>query len=114
MKFDIWVFLLASLAVWRIGNMISDIDQAGPFGVLDWIRLKIGVKFDTYSVPFTERGSLADLMMCIYCNSLWIGVVFLILILINQTLTIIVSLPFALSAVAIILQEFINGRSKMG
>ena len=94
--------------------MLSDTDQSGPFQILDRIRSWVGVKYNANSVPYTKPGSLADLVTCIYCNSIWIPIPFIILWFINHTLTIIVSLPFAFSAIAIFMQEWINGRSKMG
>lgn len=114
MSYDLWAFLLIGLAVWRIANMLSDTDQSGPWQILDRIRKGAGVQYSENSVPYTKPGSLADMITCVYCNSIWIAIMFYILWNVNQTLTIIVSTPLALSAVAIFLQEWLNGRSKMG
>lgn len=114
MTYDIWGFVLIALATWRIANMLSDTDQSGPWQILDRIRKRAGLKYNENSVPYANPGSLADMLTCVYCNSIWIGILFFILWNANQTLTIIVSIPLALSATAIFLQEFLNGRSKMG
>lgn len=114
MTYDFWAFVLISLAVWRIANMLSDIDQSGPWQILDKIRRRAGLKYNENSIPYANPGSLADMLTCIYCNSVWIAIFFYILWNVNQTLTIIVSIPLALSAVAIFLQEWVNGRGKMG
>lgn len=104
--------VVIALAVWRISNLLSDTDQTGPFNILTWIRIKAGMKYDMYSQPTTIPGSFADMLMCVYCNSVWIGLIFTLLYLYNQEVTFFVSLPFALSAVAIIIQEGINHASK--
>lgn len=114
MKYDLWAFILIGMATWRIANMLSDTDQSGPWQILDKFRKRVGLQYNQYSEPYAKPGSLADMITCVYCNSIWIAIGFYILWNVNQTLTIIVSTPLALSAVAIFLQEFINGRSKMG
>jgi hypothetical protein len=100
------------LAVWRISNMLADTDQEGLFNSLDWIRHKVGVTYKTepwngiYNVPYGEPGSIAAGVLCVYCNSIWLGILFAILWFVNQKVTIIVSLPFALSAMAILIEEW--------
>lgn len=97
--------LVIPLAVWRVSNMLSDTSQSGPFGALDWIRHISGVKHDEHSVPYAGKGSIAEMLLCVYCNSIWIGIFFTVAFLVNQIVTIILSLPLALSAVAIFLEE---------
>jgi len=98
--------LVIPLAVWRVCNMLSDTTQSGPFGVLDWLRNILGVKYDELSIPYAKKGSLAEMLLCVYCNSIWVGIFFTVAFLVNQIATIILSLPLALSAVAIFLEEW--------
>jgi hypothetical protein len=93
------------LAVWRLSNMLSDTNQEGLFNSLDWIRSKLGVKYDYYSQPEFKSGSIAAGILCPVCSSIWFGILFTILLICNQEVTFYVSLPFALSAAAMLIQE---------
>lgn len=108
---NIIAIVIIPLAVWRISNMLSDYEQVGPFDILHKIRIRTGMYYDQWSQPMYKSGSFADMMSCVYCNSIWLGIVFTILWLVNQEVTIIVSLPFALSAMAIIIEEWKNSHA---
>lgn len=109
---ELLAFFAIPLAVWRLSNMLADTEQSGPLALLDWIRLHAGVKFDEHSMPYAENGSFGQMLICVYCNSIWIGILFTIGLIINIQVTTIVSLPFALSAIAIFVQEIINGKTR--
>lgn len=85
--------------------MLSDTDQEGLFNSLDWIRNKVGVKWNSYGEPYGKEGSIAAGILCPYCSSIWFGIIFAILYLCNQKVTFYVALPFAVSAVAIFINE---------
>ncbi len=108
------IYLLAlfviPLAVWRVANLLSDTGQSGPFEILSKIRSYFGVKFDEQSQPYAKPGSMGDMLICTYCNSIWIGILFTVGLVLNTELTTIFSLPFALSAIAILIQEWLDGR----
>jgi hypothetical protein len=93
------------LAVWRISNMLADTEQSGLFNSLDWIRKKAGVKFNPDGTFYAKSGSIGDGLMCVLCSSVWVGILFTILLVCNQKVTFFVSLPFALSALAIFIQK---------
>ena len=103
--YTILSILTMPLAVWRISNMLADTEQSGPFGMLDWIRMKAGVKYDQFSDPVYKRGSIASGILCLVCSSTWFGILFTILLICNQKVTFFVSLPFALSAMAMFIQQ---------
>lgn len=88
--------------------MLADVKQSGPFGILDYLRLKAGLKYDAYSNPLIMPGSFIDGLTCVYCNSIWIGLAFTILLLVSPTIAFYVSLPFALSAVAIFVNKLVS------
>ena len=92
--------LLMALATWRLSNMLADPDQHGPFGMLTWLRLKAGMRYDEHSRPFGAT-SLAEGLLCLYCNSVWIGVAFAALYYLSPTWAFWISLPLALSAAAV-------------
>lgn len=103
--FDI---VILSLAVWRVSNLLADSDQAGPLNVLHELRFKLGVKYDENSIPYAESGSIGELVICIYCSSIWLGIIAMLCYYWNSKVTIFVSLPLALSALAIIINERIR------
>lgn len=108
------IYLLLSLitlplAISRLSNMLSDTDQEGLFNSLDWIRYKLGVRYNENSEIEVKAGSIAAGVMCSWCSSIWFGILGTILLICNQEVTFFVSLPFALSTVAILIEN-INSR----
>jgi hypothetical protein len=101
-------FLLISLAVWRVSNMLADTDQSGPGEILDWLRAQVGVKYTEDSVPYWKPGSFASGLMCVRCSSVWFGFIAAVCYIANSHLTVLVALPFALSGAAILLQSFLK------
>jgi hypothetical protein len=105
---DTLIILVISLAVWRISNLLYDVEQAGPLGLMDKVRFFLGVRFDNEGQPITEPGSLAEGVLCVYCNSLWIGLSFTLLFVINKMVAFVVALPFAWSTAGIIIDILIR------
>jgi hypothetical protein len=103
--------LFIPLAVWRISNMLADVDQHGPFGILDKMRVASGMRYDAYSNIVAEPGSLFEGLTCIYCNSTWIGAGFAVLLLLSPEVAFYVSFAFALSTIVIIIEKCIIYRS---
>jgi Protein of unknown function (DUF1360) len=62
MSVQYFLFMLSSLAVWRITHLFSKED--GPFDIIYSIRKKAGAGF---------FGSLLD---CFYCTSVWVALPF--------------------------------------
>jgi len=87
--------------------MLSDIDQEGLFNSLDWIRRKAGVAWGLQGA-YGKSGSIASGLLCPYCSSVWFGTVFTLLFLCNQRVTFFVTLPFAISTVAIFINAIHN------
>lgn len=84
---DIITFLILSLACWRITSLLVNDFEHGPYGSL--------TKFREWAEQYT------DVFECIYCMSVWIGLIITVIFLINASLVTILCLPFALSAVVI-------------
>jgi len=89
MKADIFTFLLAALAVWRVSHLLARED--GPGNSIVRLRRSLGAGF---------WGSLLD---CLYCLSLWIAVPFALLF--QPTLAEFVVLWLALSGAACLLDR---------
>jgi len=74
--------------------------EDGPFDVFQ--------KFTT----FTKKWQfLESLFSCVWCLSVWIGAILTLSAIINERVTILLALPFALSAIAIFITEYIDGKS---
>lgn len=102
-------FIILAFATYRMGMMLADVEQGGPFGLLHRLRSISGVKYTEHSTPYGTN-VVSEAMLCIYCNSVWIGFVFAVLYAILGPLAVIVALPFALSGAAIVIKEFSNDR----
>lgn len=99
--------ILAALAVWRMSNMLADFDQEGPGRILVKLRYLAGVRYNENSVPYPKT-NLAQGLTCVYCNSVWIGAVFGLMLYSVPEFTLWFSLPLAFSAVAIILERLVK------
>jgi hypothetical protein len=97
--------IVIALAVWRISSLF--VREDGPRDILGKFRAIIGIKFDEYNQPYSTN-SLAELFSCVWCLSLWVGVGMTILWLFSPEVAFYLSLPFAFSAVAIIIEKICN------
>jgi hypothetical protein len=91
-------FVILALATWRIASLVAE--EEGLFGWLEWVRNRIGVRYDEHSYAYGEN-ELADRMLCIWCSTPWIGAALTVLYLLAPTITRWAATPLALSAVAI-------------
>ena len=88
--------IILGLATYRISHMI--VWEDGPF--------KIFMKMQSWC----ERNDfLTDLLSCVWCLSVWVGAILVFSAIMDKIVTIYLMLPFALSAIAAILEEKING-----
>jgi hypothetical protein len=100
---DITTFLILSLANWRISSMLSNPDEHGLYEIFDRFRYWIGIR----QIMGTERegqNEIAKLFMCLWCLSIWIGIIQTILWLTIPVYTTWIMIPFALSAVVILFE----------
>jgi hypothetical protein len=109
-----WVILF--LATWRLASLLAD--ENGPQDIFYRLRTVLGVKYETVKYQYagtemekdiaTSDRMLGRMILCIWCNSFWIGVVETIGILLVPHTTILLLTPFALSAMAV----YISGLRK--
>ena len=101
-------FILLALATFYLSVVLADDLIAGPRGILTWFRRKLGLEYDEYGHPDAPPGSLADLISCVYCNALWIGL-FLTIIYALLELTVLPArwlfAPLAAGGLAVLIQE---------
>lgn len=83
--------LILSLATWRLAYLITK--EAAPFSMMQRIR---------------ERATLGGLLTCIYCTSVWVAVLFVLIVrpVIDPMLIIYL---FAVSGGAMILHRYTGG-----
>ena len=98
-------FIILALATFRIGYLIADED--GPFGLLDKMRQVIGVKRDQMGENFGTN-NFATGVICVWCNSIWIAAGLTGVYMYDKGLVVLVCLPFALSAVALVIAEIVK------
>lgn len=94
-----------SLATWRISSLL--VNESGPFGLFAWIRYWVGVQYNEHSQPYATN-DFAELFTCLWCFSVWVGIGWAVLYWYAPLWAFWLALPFALSAVAIALDELVN------
>ena len=99
--------LIMSLACWRFSSLF--VNEHGPFDVFDKIRHFLGVKYNEESKPY-GTSFFSKLFSCVWCLSVWVGLFLAGVYFISNDLAFWMSLPFALSAVAVIIEETIDGK----
>jgi len=100
---EIPTLIIAILATWRLSAMMSY--ETGPFDVFTYIRESVGIVHDDtgqkIGVPETFIAKLLD---CVWCNSVWIAFVIVIMLYFYPVFVWFV-FPFALSTGAIIVEK---------
>jgi hypothetical protein len=100
-------FIILAIATYRLGTLLSDTEQGGPWNLLHRLRTISGVKYDERSVPYGTN-MVSNAMLCIYCNSVWIGLIAYLLYLASEPLAMLLLAPFALSGAAIMIKEIVE------
>lgn len=95
--------IILGLATWRISSIV--VNEDGPFDIFFKMRAKMGI---TALDPVPET-FWAGLFGCVYCLSVWVGAILILSAIMDKMVTVYLMLPFALSAIAVILEEKING-----
>lgn len=85
-------------------------NEGGPWAILSRFRYWAGVRYDDESRPYSTT-TLSGVLSCVWCISIWIGALFAFSYWWNPNMTILLSLPFALSATAVIVEAWVNGES---
>jgi hypothetical protein len=93
--------VVLALATGRLANLLADDSQGGPFQILWKFREWAGVRYSRDGVV-SHTNSLSELILCVFCNSIWIGLFIAMLYLVSDGVAFYFSLPFALSWAAII------------
>jgi hypothetical protein len=100
--------IVIGLATWRLTSLI--VNEDGPFELLSKLRHALGVRYDEHSEVYGTN-VIANALTCVWCASLWVAVFWAVLFLSYPKISLIIALPFALSAIAIMIERLINGPS---
>lgn len=93
--------IVRALATWRVANIL--ISERGPFDAFTTIREYFGVAHSSEDDGREPVGFPSNsVFSCMYCMSVWVGFAFAILP--NK-----VARPFAFSAIAVIVKEWLDG-----
>lgn len=84
--------------------MMSDTDERGPYDMFNRIRALIGVEFDEQSRPY-GKNEFASMWLCYFCNSIWIGITFTVIMYLSPLVAFYLALPFAVSGMIVLIQE---------
>ena len=99
--------LVLILACWRLTSLL--VRESGPFKMFDKFRHLVGVRYlEGSTVPYGTN-VIAETLSCDWCCSMWVGIALVVAYAIEPSLTFLASLPFALSAGAIIVERILNG-----
>lgn len=99
---DIFAFVILSFSACRLGSLLAR--EHGPYDLFDRIRYILGVRYDELNKP-VGTNMPSTMILCIYCNTVWIGIVFTVLYLILGYMFLWICLPLAISAGALIVDK---------
>jgi hypothetical protein len=98
--------LLLGLATWRLSSLL--VNESGPWDMFASLRHMAGVRFDDLSQPYAES-MLGNMLMCVWCSSLWVGLGFGLAYLFLPILVwAIPAWALALSTLAIAIQKIMD------
>jgi hypothetical protein len=102
-------FIILGLATWRLGSLVQY--ERGPKGIFTRFRAIFGIGHDDEGIPTAwPETEIARLFECVWCGSVWVGFGMVGFYLLTPGIAIIMALPFALSAISIIVGVMINGK----
>lgn len=94
--------ILYALATWRISSIF--VHEAAPYELASRLRRAVGVRHDARGNIYADS-ELGKLFTCVWCMSVWIG---WLLAIVRDKRGFIVR-GFAYSAVAILIERYVNG-----
>ena len=97
--------LILSLATWRITSLLTN--EYGPWHVLESMRRWVGVSYDE-NLQRVGFNVVADALTCVWCTSVWVGLVVGILYGLWPVVTIAASIPFAIMGGALVANRIIG------
>lgn len=91
---------IGGVATWRIAHMF--INENGPFAMFLRLRRALGVTYDIDGYVVSWK---YEITTCIWCLSVWVGLVVALLLLLNPAVFMWFFLPFVFSGFAGLLDK---------
>ena len=101
--------IILAFATWRLSSLLVDPEDDGPWEMFGKFRHLVGVRRDKETGIFFGKNVVAQALLCVFCTSIWVGIAIAISYILFPSITVMASLPFALSTGAIVLERIING-----
>ena len=95
-------YLILALATWRISSLLVNEDV--PWQIFGRFRSLAGVRYDENSERIVT-GFWSELIICIWCTSVWVGLILMTLWGLWPQPTLWIAVPLALSAGAILIDK---------
>jgi hypothetical protein len=99
-------FVILALAVWRFSSML--VNEDGPLHIFHKLRYMVGMRYDEQSIEYPTT-PLSDLFACVWCMSVWVGIGATVVYLVSEAAAVSIAMPFALSAVTIMIEHKLGG-----
>jgi hypothetical protein len=97
--------LILILATWRISSLLAT--EPGPWDVFGKLRAFVGVRYGDGGAPYGTN-VVSKAIICPWCSSIYIGAAWALFWWLAPAAAILLALPFALSAGAIIVNEVVE------
>jgi hypothetical protein len=94
--------IMLFLSTWRISYLL--VKESGPFGIIDKIRYLIGVRYNEANIAY-GKNVFADLLTCVWCTSVWIAALLVLLMVLCKDAALIIIAIFSTSAAAMVLDK---------
>lgn len=103
--------IIIGLACWRISSMV--VGEEGPWFVFDNIRrlVKAG---DYNDLPEPDRRWFIGIFECVWCCSMWVGIAYAAIYYISPEFSVLCAVPFAISAISIVVHHMIGALQSGG
>lgn len=98
--------LVLTLATFRLASLLAN--EPGPFDVLGRLRRLAGVRLGDDGTVYGSN-ELARGLVCVWCNSVWVGLGLAVLYYLAPGVAFWLALPFALSGGAVLINEVTDG-----
>lgn len=99
--------IIYGLATWRISSII--VREDGPFHMFLRVRKMAGIIHDIDGNPIqSPDGFFSELLFCVWCSSVWVGLFLTVFWFFTPEWSLIFSVPFAFSGMAILIDKYAN------
>lgn len=92
-------------AVWRLSSIL--VSESGPFDMMDKLRYRVGIRYNEYNQVYGTN-TFADLFTCIWCMSVWVSAILVIITMANDFIGAMINVALAGSCIAILIDTILE------